>query len=97
MRIEGLGESLVDQLVQKGMLRDFGDLYSLTLDGVAGLERMAKKSATNLLDQIEASKTRDLPHLVYALGIRHVGDRTAGLLARHFGSLKRWARQVLRS
>lgn len=88
MRIEGLGESLVDQLVQKGMLRDFGDLYSLTLDGVAGLERMAKKSATNLLDQIETSKTRDLPHLVYALGIRHVGDRTAGLLARHFGSLE---------
>jgi DNA ligase (NAD+) len=88
MRIEGLGGSLVDQLVQKGMLRDFGDLYSLTLDGVAGLERMAKKSATNLLDQIEASKTRDLPHLVYALGIRHVGDRTAGLLARHFGSLE---------
>ncbi|HET6668917.1 MAG TPA: NAD-dependent DNA ligase LigA [Pyrinomonadaceae bacterium] len=88
MRIEGLGESLVDQLVQKGMLRDFGDLYSLTLDGVAGLERMAKKSAANLLAQIEASKTRDLPNLVYALGIRHVGDRTAGLLARHFGSLE---------
>jgi DNA ligase (NAD+) len=88
MRIEGLGESLVDQLVQKGMLRDFGDLYSLTLDEVAGLERMAKKSAANLLAQIEASKTRDLPNLVYALGIRHVGDRTAGLLARHFGSLE---------
>ncbi len=87
MRIEGLGGSLVDQLVQKGMLRDFGDLYKLTLDDVAGLERMAKKSATNLLAQIEASKTRDLPNLVYALGIRHVGDRTAGLLARHFGSL----------
>jgi DNA ligase (NAD+) len=87
MRIEGFGGSLVDQLVQKGLLRDFGDLYTLTLDQVAGLERMAKKSATNLLDQIEASKTRDLPNLVYALGIRHVGDRTAGLLARHFGSL----------
>ena len=87
MRIEGLGGSLVDQLVQKGLLRDFGDLYTLTLDQVAGLERMAKKSATNLLNQIEASKTRDLPNLVYALGIRHVGDRTAGLLARHFGSL----------
>ena len=87
MRIEGLGGSLVDQLVEKGMLRDFGDLYSLTLEDVAGLERMAKKSAANLLAQIEASKTRDLPNLVYALGIRHVGDRTAGLLARHFGSL----------
>ncbi|HKR60880.1 MAG TPA: NAD-dependent DNA ligase LigA [Pyrinomonadaceae bacterium] len=88
MRIEGLGFSLVDQLVQKGMLRDFGDLYKLTVDGVAGLERMAKKSAANLLAQIEASKSRDLPNLVYALGIRHVGDRTAGILARHFGSLE---------
>ncbi len=88
MRIEGLGESLVDQLVQKGMLRDFGDLYRLTLEDIAGLERMAKKSAANLMAQIEASKTRDLPHLVYALGIRRVGDRTAGLLARHFGSLE---------
>jgi DNA ligase (NAD+) len=88
MRIEGLGESLVDQLVQKGMLRDFGDLYNLTLSDVAGLERMAKKSASNLLSQIEASKSRDLSNLVYALGIRHVGDRTAGLLARHFGSLE---------
>src|SRR5687768_2425563 len=88
MRIEGLGESLVDQLVQRGMLRDFGDLYRLTLDDIASLERMAKKSAANLLAQIEASKTRDLPNLVYALGIRHVGDRTAGLLARHFGSLE---------
>lgn len=92
MRIEGLGGSLVDQLVQKGMLRDFGDLYTLTLDQVAGLERMAKKSASNLLNQIEASKTRDLPNLVYALGIRHVGDRTAGLLARHFGSLEALAK-----
>ena len=87
MRIEGLGESLVEQLVQKGMLRDFGDLYTLGLEDLAGLERMAKKSAANLVAQIEASKTRDLPNLVYALGIRHVGDRTAGLLARHFGSL----------
>ena len=96
MRIEGLGESLVDQLVQKGMLRDLVIcIASLSMALPTG--RMAKKSATNLLDQIEANKTRDLPHLVYALGIRHVGDRTAGLLARHFGSLKRWARQVLRS
>lgn len=87
MRIEGLGVSLVDQFVQSGMVRDVGDLYKLTLDDVAGLERMAKKSASNLLAQIEASKSRDLPHLIYALGIRHVGDRTAGLLARHFGSL----------
>ncbi|MGH9907850.1 MAG: NAD-dependent DNA ligase LigA, partial [Pyrinomonadaceae bacterium] len=88
MRIEGLGESLVDQLVGKKMLRDSGDLYQLKLEDVAGLERMAKKSATNLLTQIEASKSRDLLNLIYALGIRHVGDRTAGILARHFGSLE---------
>ncbi len=87
MRIEGLGDSLVDQLVEKKMLRDAGDLYKLTLEDIAGLERMAKKSASNLLAQIEVSKSRDLPNLIYALGIRHVGDRTAGILARHFGSL----------
>jgi DNA ligase (NAD+) len=88
MRIEGLGESLVDQLVEKKMLRDFGNLYELTLEDIAGLERMAKKSAANLLAQIEASKGRDLSNLVYALGIRHVGDRTGAILARQFGSLK---------
>jgi DNA ligase (NAD+) len=88
MRIEGLGESLVDQLVEKKMLRDFGNLYELTLEDIAALERMAKKSAANLLAQIEASKARDLSNLVYALGIRHVGDRTAAILARQFGSLK---------
>ena len=95
MRIEGLGESLVDQLVDKKMLRDFGDLYRLTLEDVAGLERMAKKSAANLLTQIEASKKRDLSQLVYALGIRHVGDRTAGILARQFGSLEAIARATV--
>ena len=88
MRIEGLGGSLVDQLVASGKVRDVADLYSLTLEEVAGLERMAKKSATNLLTQIEASKQRDLANLVYALGMRHVGDRTATTLARHFGSLE---------
>ena len=87
MRIEGLGASLVDQLVATGKVRDVADLYSLTLEEVAGLERMAKKSATNLLTQIEASKQRDLASLVYGLGLRHVGDRTATTLARHFGSL----------
>jgi len=88
MRIEGLGESLVDQLVQSGKVRDAGDLYSLTLDDIASLERMAKKSASNLLVQIEGSKQRDLSNLVYALGLRHVGDRTATTLARQFGSLE---------
>ena len=87
MRIEGLGESLVDQFVVTGKVHDAGDLYSLTLDDIASLERMAAKSAANLLAQIEASKSRDLSNLVYALGLRHVGDRTATTLARHFGSL----------
>ncbi len=87
MRIEGLGESLVDQFVDSGKVRDAGDLYSLTLDDVASLERMAKKSASNLIAQIDASKSRDLANLVYALGLRHVGDRTATTLAKHFGSL----------
>jgi len=87
MRIEGLGESLVDQFVASGKVHDAGDLYSLTLDDIASLERMAKKSASNLLAQIEASKHRELSNLIYALGIRHVGDRTATTLARQFRSL----------
>ncbi|HBB86264.1 MAG TPA: DNA ligase (NAD(+)) LigA, partial [Blastocatellia bacterium] len=88
MRIEGLGESLVHQLVESGKVHDAGDLYSLTLEDLAGLERMAKKSAANLLAQIEASKQKDLANLIYALGLRHVGDRTATTLARQFGSLE---------
>jgi DNA ligase (NAD+) len=91
MRIEGLGDALAEQFVQKGMVRDVADLYALKQEDVAGLERMAEKSAANLLAQIEASKTRDLPQLVYGLGIRHVGERTAALLARHFRSLERLA------
>jgi len=67
------------------------DLYSLTVDEIASLERMAKKSAANVLAQIAESKSRDLWHLIYGLGIRHVGERTAGILARHFGSLDRLA------
>jgi DNA ligase (NAD+) len=89
MRIEGLGESLAEQLVEKKLVHDAGDLYSLTLADVASLERMAEKSASNLLGQIEASKSRDLSNLIYALAIRHVGERTAGILARQFGSLER--------
>jgi DNA ligase (NAD+) len=87
MRIEGLGEALADQLVERRMVADVADLYRLRLEEVSALERMAEKSATNLLNQIEESKRRDLPHLVFALGIRHVGERTAMILARHFGSL----------
>jgi DNA ligase (NAD+) len=87
MRIEGLGFALVEQLVENKMVRDVGDLYELKLEQVAALERMAEKSASNLMAQIEASKSRDLPHLVYGLGLRHVGERTAGILARQFRSL----------
>ena len=89
MRIEGLGYALAEQLIAKKMVRDVADLYSLKLDDLAALERMAEKSAANVLGQIEASKSRDLWHLIYGLGIRHVGERTAGILARHFGSLER--------
>ncbi len=89
MRIEGLGDVLAEQLVAADLVKDVGDLYSLTLDQVASLPRMAKKSASNLLAQIEASKTRDLSNLIYALGIRHVGERTAGILAHELGSLEK--------
>ena len=89
MRIEGLGDVLTIQLVDANLVKDVGDLYSLTMEQVSELPRMAKKSATNLLTQIEASKSRDLASLIYALGIRHVGERTAGILARHFGSLEK--------
>ncbi|HEX8845755.1 MAG TPA: NAD-dependent DNA ligase LigA [Pyrinomonadaceae bacterium] len=95
MRIEGLGEALVEQLVEKKMVNDVGDLYRLKLEDVASLERMAEKSASNLIGQIEASKKRDLPQLVYGLGIRHVGERTAGILARHFRSLERLSRATV--
>ncbi|HEV2881734.1 MAG TPA: NAD-dependent DNA ligase LigA [Pyrinomonadaceae bacterium] len=87
MRIEGLGDALADQFVQTRMVRDVAGLYDLTHEQVAGLERMAEKSASNLLAQIEASKTRDLPQLVFGLGIRHVGERTAAILARNFRTL----------
>ena len=89
MRIEGLGDVLAEQLVAANLVRDVGDLYSLTLEQVASLPRMAKKSASNLLSQIDASKSRDLSNLIYALGIRHVGERTAGILAHELGSLEK--------
>ena len=89
MRIEGLGFALAEQLIAKKLVRDVADLYDLKLDDLTSLERMAEKSASNVLEQIQASKSRDLWHLIYGLGIRHVGERTAGILARHFGSLER--------
>jgi DNA ligase (NAD+) len=87
MNIDGLGEKIVDQLVSREMVKDFADLYHLDREKLAALERMAEKSADNLLREIAASKASDLSRLIYALGIRFVGERTAQLLAEHFGSI----------
>ena len=91
MNIDGLGEKIVDQLVDKGLVKDVADLYALKEDAVAGLERMAEKSAQNLLEEIEASKKNSLERLIYALGIQFVGERTGQLLAEHFSSLEELA------
>jgi len=91
MNIDGLGDKIVDQLVDKGLVKDVADLYALKEDEVAGLERMAEKSAQNLLEEIEASKKNSLARLIYALGIQFVGERTAQLLAEHFSSLEELA------
>ena len=87
MDIEGLGDKLVDQLVDRGLLTTPADVYSLSLETLAGLERMAEKSAANLLAAIETSKATTLARFIFALGIRNVGETTAKDLARHFGSL----------
>jgi DNA ligase (NAD+) len=91
MNIDGLGDKIVDQLVDKGLVKDFADLYELKVDEVAALERMAEKSAQNLIDEIAASKKNSLARLIYALGMRFVGERTAQLLADHFASLPKLA------
>jgi DNA ligase (NAD+) len=91
MNIDGLGDKIVDQLVDKGLVKDVADLYSLKLEEVAGLERMAEKSAQNLLEEIERSKKNSLARLTYALGIQFVGERTGQLLAEHFSSLEELA------
>jgi len=87
MNIDGLGDKIVDQLVDTGLAKDVADLYALKLDDLVPLERMAEKSAQNLLDEIAASKQNGLARLVYALGMRFVGERTGQLLAEHFQSL----------
>jgi DNA ligase (NAD+) len=87
--IEGLGEKLVEQLVEHEQVRSPADLYALTLPQLAQLERMGEKSAANLLAAIEKSKRTTLPRLLYGLGIREVGEATALALARHFGTLER--------
>ena len=87
MNIEGLGESLIDQMVERDVMKDVADLYDLDAATLEGLERMGKKSAAKLLEQIEGSKSNDLWRLLNGLGIRHVGERGAQVLADHFGSL----------
>ncbi len=87
MDIEGLGEKIVDQLIDKNLVHTPADLYHLDLDTLASLERMAKKSATNLLDAIAKAKHTTLARFIYALGVRNVGETTAKDLAEHFGEI----------
>jgi len=87
MNIEGLGEKLVDQLVTAGLLSDVASIYDLKAEDLVELERWGEKSAANLLAEIEKSKTNELDRLLFALGIRHVGEKAATILAGHFGSL----------
>ncbi|MFA5169029.1 MAG: NAD-dependent DNA ligase LigA [Candidatus Omnitrophota bacterium] len=89
MDIENLGVAIIDQLVDKGLVKDLADLYSLKITDVEALERMAEKSANNLLDGIEQSKWRPLPNLIFGLGIRDVGVHTAFILAGQFGSIEK--------
>jgi DNA ligase (NAD+) len=87
MDIEGLGDKLVDQLVNQKLVEGYGDIYRLTVEGLLELERMGRKSAENLLAGIEASKDRGLTRLLNALSIRHVGNRVAGVLAERFRTI----------
>ncbi len=89
VEVEGLGDKLVDQLVDSGIVNTLPDLYRLGFVHLASMERMAEKSAQNLLDALEKSKQTTLPRFLFGLGIRHVGESTAKALARHFGQLDR--------
>ena len=91
MDIEGLGDVLVEKLVDLGIVKNVADLYDLRLEQIAELERMAEKSATNLINQIENSKTRGLQRLLYGLDIRHVGERYAKILANHYRNIDKLA------
>ena len=89
MDIDGLGEKIIDQLVDKNLVRDPGDLYLLTAEQLAALDRLGEKSAHNLVAALERSKTTSLPRFIAALGIRHLGEATARQLAEHLGDLDR--------
>jgi DNA ligase (NAD+) len=91
MDIEGLGDVLVEKLVDKRLVENCADLYRLQAEAVAGLERLGELSAANLIQQIERSKQAGLERLIHALGVRHIGRRTAQILARRFRDLDRLA------
>src|SRR5262249_24464996 len=87
MNIEGMGDALVNQLADRKLVRNIADIYQLTRQDLLKLERMGEKSAQNVLNEIETSKKLPLERVVYGLGVRFVGERTAELLAEHFGSM----------
>ena len=87
MNIDGVGEALVDQLVERNLVSSVADLYALDVETLENLERMAKKSASNVLDNIDRSRSVPVPRVIFALGIRFVGERTAKVLADRFCSL----------
>jgi DNA ligase (NAD+) len=88
MNIDGMGDALVTQLTDRGLVKNVADIYKLTKDDLLSLERMGDKSAQNILDEIESSKKLPLERVIYGLGIRMVGERTAQFLAEHFGSME---------
>jgi DNA ligase (NAD+) len=89
MNIDGLGEKLITQLIDRGLAKDGADLYSLRYNDLLTLEKIADKSAQNLIQAIETSKRTSLAKFIYALGIRHVGEHVARIIADHFGDLER--------
>jgi DNA ligase (NAD+) len=88
MNIDGMGESLVTQLIDRGLVKNVADIYSLTRKDLLSLDRFGDKSAQNILDEVENSKQLPLERVIYGLGIRMVGERTAQFLAEHFGSME---------
>jgi len=88
MNIDGMGEALVTQLTERGLVKNVADIYKLTKENLLSLDRMGEKSAQNILDEIEGSKKLPLDRVIYGLGIRFVGERTAQFLAEHFGSME---------
>lgn len=88
MNIDGMGDALVAQLTERGLVKNVADIYKLTKENLLSLDRMGEKSAQNILDEIEGSKKLPLDRVIYGLGIRFVGERTAQFLAEHFGSME---------